>query len=224
MTALANELSAHDRAVLPTRTRRHFFYKAAAPAVSPDDMAEVARAVEALVEENGLGVAQIEVFSPRRFQELSSASAGAALQRLISGLGLDASADRVSLLTCEWASPHDDSSFSGSAFASLVLRTGDYPYVMSMFHSRKMAGRRGLDLVTSTRVLREGDFVVFDPTIPHMVAPGRPSANALLVLLQAELDIEDNGGPAALLKRFPRHPQDRDEASVFDPVLGSLTD
>jgi hypothetical protein len=215
-------LSRHNRGALPTRRRRHFFYRAATPVLDQADIKAVGDAVMDIVVEYGIGVAEIQVFNCKQFAELASEAAVASFQRLIEGLGLDVAADRVSLLACEWASPHDDSSFCGSAFLSLVLRTGDSPYVMSMFHHRRMPDSRALDLITTTRVLKPADLVVFDPTIPHMAAPGRPNEKALLVLLQAEVDIEQPGALQALVQRFPRHPEDRNQQDVFDAILGSL--
>lgn len=221
---LANQpsLSAHDKAALPTRKQRHFFYRADTPALDACDMAVVTDSVATLIEERGLGVAQIEVFTLKYFREHAAAAVQDSLDRLTKTLGLDAVRDRTSLLTCEWASPHEDSAFEGKAFVSVVLGTGPYSYVMNMFHSRKLPGKTGLDLVTSTRVLRTGEVIVFDPTIPHMAAPGRPSTDSLLVMLQVEVDISEPGGMEALLRRFPRHASDADQASVFDPFLGSL--
>ncbi len=106
---------------------------------------------------------------------------------------------------------------------SLVLDVGPYPYVMSMFHSRKHRDReKALDLVTSTQVLRPGDCYVFDPTVPHSAVPGRLTNDALLVLIQAEIDMQTPASLESILKRFPRHAQDRDRRDVFDPVLGHL--
>jgi hypothetical protein len=221
MSSKSTKLRRHDRQALPRRANPHFLYQAAGPAPDEADRQCLVAAAHGLVQEHGLGAGAIEVFNRRELDQ-HSVVAGLALERICARLGLDPAADNASVLACEWAPPHEDSCYEGAAFLSHVLHTGEHPYVMSMFHTRRTPGSRAFELRTSTRVLSVGETYVFDPTVPHSAAPAYPSSGALLVLLQAELNLRQPQDYRAVLERFPRHEADCDRQSFFDPVMGGL--
>ncbi len=100
----AQTLSKHDRDALPTRNKRHFFYRAQVPALAENDRQTVVGAVHRLVEENGLGIAQIEVFTAKQLREVSETTAES-FERICTSLGLDLVKDKPGIVVCEWASP-----------------------------------------------------------------------------------------------------------------------
>lgn len=192
----------------------HFIYKAAPLRISQEDIAKVVAATQAFVDNRGLNPAQIEVFTPKEFQR-EAADAYPALVRLFQALGFDEPTPGAGVLVCEWAAPHVDDSYEGAAFVSLVLHTGPEPYVMQTFHAEHRPGAVP-QLTASTRVLRSGDCFVFDPTTPHMAMPLHPHQDQLLVMLQVELPDNTELERSALLQRFKRHEEDRDNGEVFN--------
>jgi hypothetical protein len=222
METIFQSLPEHDRQVIPTSEQSHFLYRAATQPMSTGDMELVAKAVQELVEDDGIAVAEISLYDSKHLTDRNKPEAAAALTRLASQLGVDMARNKVCILVCEWARPHDDSDYRGSAFVSLVLSTGRYPYVLNMLHTRKSPGPRSQSVVSQTRLLKTGDVVVFDPTTPHMAAPARPHDSSLLVILQAELDLGSDEDMVRVLQKFPRHVDDKDDHIVFDPVLGCV--
>jgi hypothetical protein len=214
-------LSPHDRAALPKPGNRHCFYRADMPMLVETDRQLVAKAICEMVEDAGLGVAEIDVYN-RGQLTAHSPEAGAAFERMCQQLGLTLETDYPILLVCEWATPHVDLSFAGSAFVSAVVHVGTYPYVMTMMTPARDADTGLQGLKTTTQVLRLGETYVFDPTVPHTAMPGRPAADSLLIILQAQVDFHDDAAREATLRRFPRHPEDKNQNLVFDLVLGSL--
>jgi hypothetical protein len=207
-TAIRLRSDAYSRAALPNRAQPHFVYKAKSPDVNPADMTRVSDVVcdwaQTKLSRSIGDVAQLRL---SEFRERASNRASEALDRMIGVIGPNEAAD-FSLLACEWAAPHDDCQFLGRAFASLVLHTGPFPYVLTMMNSRKCG--QGLALEQRSRELKRGDFFVFDPSTPHMAAPSRPHQDSLLVLLQADVSMADSSEQDGLLKSFPRHPIDVD--------------
>ncbi len=212
------KLSAHQRAALPTAQKPFFFYKTAAHSLSATDCGIVTAALQNYVQEHDLDVGEIQVISPRRLAEQASAPALLpAVERLCAQLGFPA--DQVDIVYCEWAPVHSDLSFEGRVFVSTVLNTGPSSYYLQVFRSVKPKGydaTRGLDLQVESRLLSAGDTFVLDPVMPHMAAPAFPCDNAFLVLLQWEQVCEDPPARAALLERFPRLDQDRNQTSMLD--------
>ena len=206
----------HNRRPVPPSVRSaHFLYKAAAPTFDPADVAEVVTATKRMLEERGLYCAQIEVFGRRQFESCVPESV-AAFDRLVAALPAICAGKSLSVLVCEWATPHVDDSYEGKAFYSAVLHTGNNAYVMQTLHSGRSQQQPNVStLTTSARTLDVGEAIVFDPTTPHFAAPKWPHESQLLVLLQAELDDETDEDRAALLAALPPLLSDRDEASVF---------
>lgn len=204
----------HNRSSIAKRNNSHFLYKADRRPLALQDIISVGSAVRDIVRADmRLMAAEIELFSMGQFRARSNQALKASLGRLLKGLGLEAQEHRLSFVFCDWAAPHEDSPSAGCAFVSTVLHTGPYPYWMSMFHSRETPAHE-FELHTSTRILRQGDTFVFDPTIPHMSAPVRPHQDQFLVLLQAELEIRTEEQVAQLIAQFPRAASDCDTAFI----------
>lgn len=193
---------------------RHFFYLSTRPNVPTAAVETVVAAAQSLVRERGLLPAQIEAFSSKQLEGAQN-GAGNALMSLRRALKLPADTPSA-VVACEWASPHVDELFAGQAFVSLVLHTGPEPYVVQTLHTEHRVD--GNTLVTSTRMLRQGDVMVLDPTVAHFAAPRSPGSNQLLVLLQFELPDQTELDRANLLKQFPPDARDKDAWPVFDAI------
>lgn len=200
-------------AVPASLNARHFFYRTEAPAFNAEDVRMVVDAARRHVEEVGIGVAEIKLLSS---SSLGRAAAGAseALQRLSEAIPhRSLQTGEAGVLVCEWASPHVDESYAGSAFWSFVLDTGEHPYVMQTLHSEVHEGLPAV--VTTTRVICKGDSFVFDPTTPHLAAPKYCSADQLLVMLQVELKDGSEDDRANILDLFrPTRVEEDDERDL----------
>lgn len=169
MNPNTRRLSAHDRAVLPTAKRPHFLYRTSPLSLTPAAITTLGTALAAAMPEVRLDTAEIGSYNRTELTRMVPPSAVAAYDKLLSELGVtDYVTHYPAVLACRWALPHDDGTFAGKAFLSLVLHTGPEPYVMSMFAT---TGRRNRTVVDITRTLRTGDVFIFDPTVPHMAAP-----------------------------------------------------
>ena len=153
----------------------HFFYRTKAPQFEREDIDAVVLAARSYVEEFGIGAAEIKTLGADKLEK-ALPGARKALSRLSAciqdgamRIGMDA------VLVCEWASPHIDHAFAGKAFWSFVLATGENPYIMQTMHTTVVGGF--IEIVTSTRVLKEGDAFVFDPLTPHLAVPKYSSAD-----------------------------------------------
>ena len=206
-----------NRLPVPDTVRsRHFLYQTAAIAGLDAEMSTVVAATTRLVEERGLSPAQIEVFTPRAYAQ-DAPEALEPLTKLFRAMGVDVPSSGAGVLVCEWAAPHVDESYEGSAFLSLVLHTGPEPYILQTFHSSvKEEFGVAQRLEVSTRVLQRGDLLILDPTTPHMAAPLHPHQDQFLVLLQVELPDRTPEDREAILKRFAPREGDRDSAEVFN--------
>lgn len=212
------KLSARQREVLPTSRKPFFFYKTASHSLEGDDCSIVTTALLEYVQEHDLDVGEIQVISPRRLAEQANApELLPAVERLCDRLGFPA--DKVDIVYCEWAPVHSDLPFEGRVFVSCVLNTGPSEYYVQVFRSVKpkpSEATRGLDLQVESRLMARGDVFVLDPVMPHMAAPAFPSDNAFLVLLQWEQSCLDAAEREALVGRFPRLDQDRNQTSMLD--------
>jgi hypothetical protein len=188
---------------------RHFFYKTAPPQFDEWDVDLVVRTIKSTVQSRGLACAEIQTFSARGL-DVEVDGAGDAMRRLARLMpGRELRLCEPSVLVCEWASVHVDETFSGAAFLSFVLHTGEHPYVMQTLHTDEV---RGLQEVTSTtRVLSKGDGFVFDPTTAHMVAPRYSATGQMLIVIQAEMRDADESDRRALLAAVPQMEGDGDE-------------
>lgn len=191
----------------------HFFYRTKAPRFNRADVDAVVAAARSYVETFGIGAAEIRMLGAAKL-EAGLAGAGDALRRLSQcvqdspiRIGLDV------VLVCEWASPHIDHAFAGKAFCSFVLATGEHPYIMQTMHTEVVGG--AMEIVTSTRVLNEGDGFVFDPLTPHLAVPKYSSDDQLLVMLHIELEDGSEEDRAKLLEVFPPLEGDQDEGDVI---------
>lgn len=183
---------------------KHFLYKTAPVLLPPDATKLVVDEVDRFVCNKGLYPGEVELVERYDLDE----PANKALDELMASLPAALQSDKPALLVCEQALPHTDPTYQGSAFVSVVLATGPEPYHLQCFHSTLVDGLP--DLVTSSRVLRVGDCVVFDPTTPHMVVPLHPHQEQLLVLLQVELEDKTESERARILEQLPPVADDRD--------------
>jgi hypothetical protein len=192
-----------------TRSRQdspHFIYQTQASGMDTATAAVLVENVKTLVLEMGLHPAQIEIVNRGKL----APGAAAAFEQLAAPL-LQVPCVRdheVSMVVCEQALPHTDPEHEGSAFLSLVLHTGPEPYYLQLLHST--VGATGQDVISSSRVLRAGDWVVFDQTTPHMAVPLFGSKDSLLVLLQTELKADTAEDRAAVQRAVPPLADDRD--------------
>lgn len=211
-----NQLSAHDQAVLPDRCRPHFAYLAA-PRILGDTCVDlVLMAIKAMLAEKPLGVSSIVTFTHQQIASTDWA-AGAAFLRLATAMGF-ATNQAASVVCCRTALPHDDPTFRGEAFVSLVLDTGPSPYAFSI-HSRRTRSRvknEESPWLDSRRFLVRGDILVIDPTELHAAVPVRPTDESVLVLLQGFFPLADRRAHVDLLRLFPRHCFDRNETDDSD--------
>lgn len=209
-----------SRLPVPKEVRSaHFLYLAQPPALEPDAVAKVVAVAKQFVEDVGLEVGEIQVLHSPEIEKHGGADALAAVQVLetcFAGLRI---VGKPSVLVCHWASVHQDESFEGSSFASLVLHTGPEPYVLQMFHSEYSEVSRQPTLTSSTRVLAEGSLFVMDPTTHHMACPAYPADGQLLVLLQAEVQEQTEAERRELLEALPPRPGDKDHCEVFSGLL-----
>lgn len=191
----------------------HFFYKTVAPAFAEEDVATLVAATRRYVEEYGIGCAEIKMLSRKDLEACSPGSAGA-MDRMAAALpARSLQAGQPCVLACEWASPHVDDSFAGSAFLSYVLDTGEHPYLMQTLHTRVVQGLP--EVRTTTRVLSRGDGFVFDPTTPHMTAPKFMSSEQLLVLFQVEMRDGSEEERRELMRAVKPMEGDRDEGGLI---------
>lgn len=184
----------------------HLLYLANRPQVCPKAMALLAQEVCRYLENTGLNATEIDLLSERNQAQVLSPEACLAREQLVRELGWqDMPASSRAVLFCEWAPPHVDSSFAGKAFVSLVLHTGEEPYLVQTFHTKRHTNEDPdpIALTTTSRLLRPGDLMVLDPCTPHMAAPVRSSRDALLIMLQVEWPDATAEEREALIKRFP---------------------
>lgn len=192
---------------------RHFFYKAKTPAYEASDAELVVQAVHKYCETYGeLDPSQVDLLGANQIEALVPGS-GSALKRMFAAFDVsDEIISDLSVLYCRWAQPHVDDALSGKALVSLVLSTGPEPYVMSTFNS--YVGTRydkpAQFMSTTTRLLKVGDVVVFDPTTPHMVMPRLPRDGQMLILLQFHVSDETPKERAKLLRSIPQMDDDCD--------------
>lgn len=192
----------------PGLPSRHFIYKTAGPVFALDaaDVAKVVEATKAIVEKTGLYPGQIEVLGTSNFEEAGAADAYSRMcESVKNAVGV---ASKPQVVICEQAFAHSDPDFSGVAFLSRVLHTGPEAYYLQMFHTTKMEGCH--DLVPSSRLIREGDWFVIDPTTPHMAVPRHSNNEALLILLQVELPDNTLVDRQELVRLLPPLDGDRD--------------
>lgn len=196
-----------NRLPLPSQApSQHFFYKTLARSLTKADVALVVVEAKALVERDGLHAGQIEVYGGRQMSEPSSQALERLCSQATAAVGLPCKFDVV---VCEQAFPHVDADFAGKSFLSVVLHTGPQPYHLQMFHTALLEDGTQ-DLVTSSRLVYEGDWVVFDPTTPHSAIPRHSDNESLLVLLQAEIEDNDEEQRTQLFRSLPPMGEDRD--------------
>ena len=211
------EINTGNRLDVPAAVNgRHFFYKTASLAFNRADCNAVFRGVETLIAEGGLHPGQIDTFTAKDLKRVDK-KAFDAWMRLVKAL--PASADSPRIVVCEWASPHVDESYAGTAFLSTVLHTGPVDYVLQTIHTTQ-GDDRVPRLHTETRVLRRGDSFVFDPTTPHCAMPKTLDGGHLLVLLQAELPDEEVADRARILSECPPLPDDGDQSDKVFSIFG----
>lgn len=183
---------------------KHFFYKTKPYRFSPDVLEPLTAEARAYYLDRKLGPQTIEVLSH------CGEAATRSLEQVKASLGFVETDPDPDIVLCQMALPHEDAMFAGQVFASLVVHTGDAPYLMTTLHTMigEEYGEPCMQLVEQTRELRVGDFVVFDPTTPHYAVPKFSNNNAFLVLAQFELTMRTPAQQAALLKRFPPAPDE----------------
>lgn len=197
---------------------QHLLYLAQRPAVSKEAMALLANEVLRYIRDTGMDAAEIDLLGERSQEERLSAEAVQAREQLVHELGWqNMPSHSRAVLFCEWAPPHVDSSFAGKAFVSLVLHTGDEPYLVQAFHTRRHTNEDPdpIELTTTSRVLRPGDLMVLDPCTPHMAAPVRSSRDAFLIMLQVEWPDATELERAELVSRFPAADDDQEACTIL---------
>jgi hypothetical protein len=158
-------------------------YKARRPQIEVvvlDAIAGYAR--QAIEARKGLRVAEVEVYTfaelVRKYPDIHGL-----LEQAAQVVGQPC--EDLELVICEWAAPHEDGTFDGQVFTSLVVHTGKNPYYMQTVVTQpRHTGLGRYEVSKGSVVLSQGDMLVFDPTVPHMAAPTRPADGQLLVLLQ----------------------------------------
>ncbi len=206
-----------DRPLVPAcLSSPHFLYMAERRTAAPEDVALIMKAVQGFIDERGLTPAQIGLVREREILLFAGEEGVQAFNRLLTNLSHDPAVDSgAAVLFCEWARPHVDQEYWGTSFVSQVLSTGPEPYVVQTLHTGPDAS--GRNTVTSvTRVLREGDVMVFDPSEAHLTMPVHPTYESLLVMLQLEVPDRTNAEREALLARFAPCAGDSDAEAVFD--------
>lgn len=112
------------------------------------------------------------------------------------------------LLFCGWAAPHNDPSFFGEAFVSIVLSVGDSPYVLGtteIVHESKKKEERESSRRVKTKSYRLdcGDVFVIDPMLMHWAFPSTPCDNSMLVILQYRVAFKTEQDKLNLIEKFP---------------------
>lgn len=198
-------------------------YKTARPKLDSALLATVYAGVAAHVGDIGIGPAEIDVPHPARIGAHKSCPAGfmADLGRigdLVRPRSSRLCGNSGSIVVCEWAAPHVDTTFAGSAFYSVVLGTGEYPYVVQNLMTRARTSPDGTlvhEVKSCSRVLSPGDAFVLDPSVTHWTAPKYPADGQLLVLLQFELRDRTPEDRADLFRTLPPAPEDQDNAQFL---------
>lgn len=131
--------------------------------------------------------------------------ADAAMRTLCAEVGFVGS---PSLVFCEWSPPHIDGGMQAKSIVSLVLRTGPHPYLVQALHT-EFDEHLKRKLVTSQRLVKEGDIFVFDPNEPHFAAPWRPADGQMLIMLQCRVEDATDADRKVLMKNYRRRRLDR---------------
>lgn len=206
-------------AVPPPVKSAHFFYKTRPPQFDPRDVATVVATVNAHVEDVGLHCGEISLLTKNDFSQRGS-EASEAFERMVKLVPTLGGYSSPAVVFCEWAGVHDDETFEGKAFFSVVLHTGMEPYVMQVISTAppSLPGTKAPRLHCDTRVLSVGDAMVFDPTTPHMAVPKEPTRGQLLILFQIELPDNNEQERAAILEAFLPMSCDTDDSGIFSPL------
>lgn len=182
----------------------HFFYHCAKPVLDTLAVDCVVSEVKAAALR---GMGNGPTVGLLTYKELTSKSESLreAMTRLVGAIKTPVMRElKAEVLACQWAMPHTDDTFEGSAFYSVVLHTGPYPYVLELLHTEQSEENKGLVQIQNTaRELHCGDAFIFDPTTPHYAAPKRPHQEQLLILLQMELKDGNLEERQELLRSLP---------------------
>jgi hypothetical protein len=181
---------------------RHFLYMPK-PRELPQALIDtLVDSIEAVVATRVLRPCQVEIILPEQLDSQAARDAHEQLTHLIvDGLTCVKRA-RTEILVCQQTFPHADQGFKGTSFLSVVLHTGPYPYMHQTFDTElDEAGDQ--DVLPTSRLIRAGDWTVFDPTTPHIGLPIRPHQDNLLMMLQAELWDEDESDRREILSQLP---------------------
>lgn len=204
-----------NRLPVPSKVlSKHFFYQAQTQPLAEADVQAIVGAVKEFVMVKGIEAATIEAIGFFALAIYGEPGVQDAYKRVVGALFPEGDYDvrDTGILVCEWAMPHVDDTYEGVSFLNVVLSTGPLPYVMQTMHSR-VGYVQELDV--STRVLKAGDVVIFDPTTPHFTAPLKPHQDCLLVMLQVELKDKTAEERVAILEKFPPIADDKDAFDLF---------
>lgn len=184
----------------------HFFYLADVPALDTAQFHPIVRDALAFARDRKLPPLEIEALGLHT--QLGSEDTIAAANSIRQSLGFSPSKYDTDVVLCQAALPHEDAMFAGSAFVSVVLHTGEAPYVMTTFHANVQkdedTGKPFYAMTSQSRTLKVGDVVVFDPTTPHCAVPSKSNDEAYLVMLQMQVPLRGAKDIKALLKQLPR--------------------
>ena len=179
----------------------NFCYRTTPPPLDPSDRKKVVSAI--LSSKRRPTGPNIRVFNQKSRALARNPQVRSAYRSLSSSIKRHTGArGPVDVLACEWAQPHSDQGFVGTIIYSAVLHTGAHDYVMQVFHTEHNSNGYE-ELIKTELLLRAGVAFIFDPTRVHFTSPLRPHQEALLVLLQVELDDCTDDARRAILERLP---------------------
>lgn len=198
--ACGNRLALPAGGKKPWAARHNLYMAKPQPADNPD-IPVVNQAVDKYLENLGLGSREIDAIPVSHLGDVAC-EAALRLAALWEPKGFKLGSPDI--LVTSLAPVHEDESFEGMFFASLVLQAGHAGYLFQSFHTEVKGGANPrLELVVDERLLEVGDILVFDPTTPHMAAPLDPQGGDMLVMLQREIYVPDQETYERLLEALP---------------------
>jgi hypothetical protein len=189
-----------QRKVPKTLDSEHFLYLSKHVRTLPSKAVLTAvAAAQTYVLRVGLDPAEVAILNANEAKSYHP-EADAAMRAICVAVGFVGS---PSLVFCEWSPPHIDPGMQSASIVSLVLRTGPHPYLVQALHTEFDAHLKRT-LVTSQRLVKEGDIFVFDPNEPHFAAPWRPADGQMLIMLQCRVEDTTEVDRRALMKKYQR--------------------
>ena len=181
---------------------RHFLYMPEPRPLPQAAVDTLVSSVKRVVASTVLRPCQVEIITTDKLDSTEAVEAHQQLtESIVTGLTC-VKREHTEILVCQQTFPHADQGFKGTSFLSVVLHTGPNPYMHQMFDTElDEAGDQ--DVLPTSRLIRAGDWTVFDPTTPHIGLPLRSHQDNLLIMLQCELWDEDDGDRLEILEQLP---------------------